>query len=129
MNSEEKSVIQYWTIKIQLGLVYVARLWFLFYSALYYTFIGPLRYPRIIRRQATSSMMVETGVNSLPILLLINFLVGIILAMQVGYQLDKFDAEGLVPGLVAITVCREIGPLITAVIISARVGAAIAAEL
>ena len=64
----------------------------LFYSALYYTFIGPPVSP-IIRRQATSSMMVETGVNSLPILLLINS-GGIILAMQVGYQLDKFDAEG-----------------------------------
>jgi len=111
------------------GLVYVARLWFLLASALFYVVIAPWRNPRIIRRAATSGMMLETGVRSLPILLLINFLVGVILAMQSAYQLKKFGITDLVSGLVAITVCREIGPLISAIIISARVGAAITAEL
>jgi len=110
-------------------LVYVARLWGLFLSSLYYALIAPWKYPKMIRRQATSGMMLEAGVRSLPILLLINFLVGLILAMQSAYQLNKFGAGNLVSGLVAITVCREIGPLITAIVISARVGAAITAEL
>jgi phospholipid/cholesterol/gamma-HCH transport system permease protein len=110
-------------------LVYVARLWYLLGSSLYYALIAPWKNPRIIRRQATSGMMLEAGVRSLPILLLINFLVGLILAMQSAYQLNKFGAGNLVSGLVAITVCREIGPLITAIVLSARVGAAIAAEL
>lgn len=111
------------------ALSYLGRLWLLFVSAMWYAFIYPLWNPRIIRRHYTAAHMNETGINSLPILLLINFLVGLILAMQVGYQLQKFGAVELVPGLVAITVCREIGPLITAIIISARVGAAITAEL
>ncbi len=110
-------------------LAYIGRLWKLFASAMWYAFVAPLWDPHVIRRKSTSHQMNETGINSLPILLLINFLVGLILAMQVGYQLRKFGGVELVPGLVAITVCREIGPLITAIIISARVGAAITAEL
>lgn len=111
------------------GLVYVARLWVLFQSALFYTFIMPFRSSRVIRRDATSHMMLETGVHSLPILLLINFLVGVILAMQSAYQLKSFGMTELVSGLVAVTICREIGPLITSIVISARVGAAITAEI
>ena len=110
-------------------LVYIARLWRLFLSSLFYALIAPWKNPRLIRRQAMSGMMLEAGVRSLPILLLINFLVGLILAMQSAYQLNKFGAGNLVSGLVAVTVCREIGPLITAIVISARVGAAITAEL
>jgi phospholipid/cholesterol/gamma-HCH transport system permease protein len=110
-------------------LIYIARLWSLFVSTLYYLFIAPFRYPKIIRREVTLEFMVETGNRSLPILLLINFLVGLILAMQSLYQLAKFDVADLMPGLVGITMCREIGPLITAILISARVGAAITAEL
>ena len=111
------------------GLIYIARLWRLLQSALYYILIAPFRMPRILRRDATSHMMLETGVHSLPILLLINFLVGVILSMQSAYQLRKFGITELVAGLVAVTICREIGPLISAIVISARVGASIAAEL
>ena len=49
--------------------------------------------------------------------------------MQSAYQLRKFGITELVAGLVAVTICREIGPLISAIVISARVGASIAAEL
>ncbi len=115
--------------KLTSALVYIARLWMLFATSCYYAVVEPWRNPRVIRRQATSGMMLESGVRSLPILLLINFLVGVILAMQSAYQLKKFGMTDLVSGLVAITVCREIGPLISAIIISARVGAAITAEL
>lgn len=111
------------------GLVYIARLWKLFQSAMFYAFIMPFYNFRIIRREATSFMMLETGVYSLPILLLINFLVGVILSMQSAYQLKSFGMTELVSGLVAVTICREIGPLITAIVISARVGAAITAEI
>ena len=110
-------------------LIYTARLWRLLSESLYYIFIAPIKNPKIFRRDVTIEMMVETGVRSLPILLLINCLVGLILAMQSVYQLNKFGVADLVPGLVGITMCREIGPLITAILISARVGAAISAEL
>lgn len=108
---------------------YVARLWFLLVESLFYIFVAPWKNPKYIRRAATVKMMVEAGVRSLPILLLINFLIGVILAMQSAYQLQKFGVGDLVAGIVAVTICREIGPLISAIIISARVGAAITAEL
>jgi phospholipid/cholesterol/gamma-HCH transport system permease protein len=73
--------------------------------------------------------MVECGVNSMPILFLIIFLIGLILAMQSAYQLDKFGVTSLVAALVGVTITREVGPLITGIIVSARVGAAITAEL
>ncbi|HPO10772.1 MAG TPA: ABC transporter permease, partial [bacterium] len=73
--------------------------------------------------------MVESGCNSIPILFLIVFLIGLILAMQGAYQLKKFGMTELVSSLVGVTITREVGPLITAIIISARVGAAITAEL
>lgn len=111
------------------ALAYVARLWILLLSSLYYIFIAPWSNRRVLRRQATFGMMLEAGVRSIPILLLINFLVGLILAMQSAYQLKKFGVADMVAGLVAVTICREIGPLITAIIISARVGAAITAQL
>lgn len=111
------------------ALVYVARLWSLFLEAGYYTVIAPWKNPRLVRRKDTAGFMLETGVHSLPILMLINFLVGVILAMQSAYQLKKFGVTDFVPGLVAITICREIGPLITAIVLSARVGAAITAQL
>lgn len=110
-------------------IAYVARLWILLIECLYYALIAPWTNPKIVRRHATSHMMVETGIRSLPILILINFLVGVILAMQSAYQLKRFGAIDFIPGLVAITICREIAPLITAIVISARVGAAITAEL
>lgn len=126
---ENGSVFHRAQFRVYLGLAYIARLWLLLFHALYYATVIPWRNPKMIRREATSNFMLESGVRSLPILLLINFLVGLILAMQSGYQLKQFGAEDMVASLVGITICREIGPLITAVIISARVGAAIAAEI
>lgn len=115
--------------KVLAAIAYVGRLWRLLMQCLYYIIIEPWRNPKVIRRHATSGMMVETGVHSLPILSLISFLIGLILAMQSAYQLQRFGVSELVAGIVGVTICREIGPLITAIIISARVGAAITAEL
>lgn len=129
MTDKEYRLLYTTGFRVLHALAYIARLWTLFSASLYYAFIAPFKYPKMIRRRATSSMMLEAGVHSLPILLLINFLVGVILAMQSAYQLEKLGVTDFVPGLVAVTVCREIGPLITAIVISARVGAAITAEL
>jgi phospholipid/cholesterol/gamma-HCH transport system permease protein len=109
--------------------IYIGQLWILFSAVLYNVLITPFKQSKTIRREATASMMLEAGLRSLPILLLINFLIGLILAMQSAYQLNKFGAGNMVSGLVGVTICREIGPLITAIMISARVGASITAEL
>ena len=73
--------------------------------------------------------MHETGVRSLPIVVLIAILVGVILVLQTAYQLQRYGQVHLVAGLVAMSVARELGPLLTAILISGRVGAAFTAEL
>ena len=65
----------------------------------------------------------------MPIVVLIAVLVGSILVLQTAYQLQRYGQVRLVAGLVAVSVSRELGPLLTAILITGRVGAAFTAEL
>ena len=69
------------------------------------------------------------GIGSLPILSLITFFIGTILALQAAYELRKFGALQFVADAVAISVSRELGPLITAILVIGRSGSSFAAEL
>jgi phospholipid/cholesterol/gamma-HCH transport system permease protein len=69
------------------------------------------------------------GIGSLPILSLITFFIGTILALQSAYELRKFGALQFVADAVAISVSRELGPLITAILVIGRSGSSFAAEL
>ncbi|MFO1049281.1 MAG: ABC transporter permease [Geminicoccaceae bacterium] len=71
----------------------------------------------------------QSGVNALPIIGLISFLVGMIQAFVGGSQLALFGAEVFVANLVAIAMLREMGPLMAALIMTGRTGSAYAAEL
>lgn len=71
----------------------------------------------------------EAGVNALPIISLMGFLIGLILAFQSASQLKMVGAEVFVADLVAVSVVRELGPLMTAILLAGRSGAAFAAEL
>jgi phospholipid/cholesterol/gamma-HCH transport system permease protein len=71
----------------------------------------------------------EAGAQALPIVTLINFLVGIILAFVGAIQLQAFGAEIYVADLVAIAIVREMGPMMTAIIVAGRSGAAYAAHI
>jgi phospholipid/cholesterol/gamma-HCH transport system permease protein len=68
-------------------------------------------------------------VNALPIISLMGFLIGLILAFQSASQLKIMGAEVFVADLVAVSVVRELGPLMTAILLAGRSGAAFAAEL
>ncbi|HVO56937.1 MAG TPA: ABC transporter permease [Dongiaceae bacterium] len=69
------------------------------------------------------------GIGALPILSLITFFIGTILALQAAYELRKFGALQFVADAVAISVSRELGPLITAILVIGRSGSAFAAEI
>jgi phospholipid/cholesterol/gamma-HCH transport system permease protein len=69
------------------------------------------------------------GVKALPILSLISFFVGMILALQAAYELRRLGALQFVASAVAISVTRELGPLMTAILVIGRSGSAFAAEL
>jgi phospholipid/cholesterol/gamma-HCH transport system permease protein len=71
----------------------------------------------------------QVGPNALPIVSLISFLVGLILAYMGALQLERFGAQIYVADLVSIAMVREIGALMTAIIMAGRTGAAYAAEL
>ncbi len=81
------------------------------------------------RLSALFSQMVNIGVASLPTVALANFLLGLVLAIQGAGQFEKLGATNMVANLVAFSILREIGPLITAVIVIGRSGSAITAEL
>src|SRR3982751_6140499 len=72
---------------------------------------------------------VRAGVDSVPLVGLVSFFLGLTMALLTGYQLQRFGTERLVPGLVAIAFTRELGPLLTGIMLAARIGAAFTAEL
>ncbi|HHI80903.1 MAG TPA: ABC transporter permease [Planctomycetes bacterium] len=73
--------------------------------------------------------ILRAGLMSTPIVLLFAGLVGIILVLQTAFQLAQFGRVEMVGALVGVSVTREMGPLMTAIIVSGRVGAAFTAEL
>lgn len=94
----------------------------------YWTFISPFR-KKPIRFKASIFEMVKAGYNSVPIVAVISLFVGIILALQSAYQLKKFGALIYVANLVGVSITRELGPILTAIIVSGRSGSAFAAEI
>lgn len=73
--------------------------------------------------------MDELGVKTLPIVSITGFIIGLVLAMQSQPVLVRFGAEAFLPGMVALSVVRELGPVITALIFAGRVSSGIGAEL
>jgi phospholipid/cholesterol/gamma-HCH transport system permease protein len=69
------------------------------------------------------------GLRSLPLLVMLGFLIGMILAFQSAVPMRRFGADIFVANLVAISLMRELGPLLSAVILAGRTGSAFAAEI
>jgi phospholipid/cholesterol/gamma-HCH transport system permease protein len=91
--------------------------------------LGSLRRPSSIRWIDAFRVADAAGVNALPIISLMGFLIGLILAFQSAIPLKQFGAELYVADLVAISVVRELGPLMTAILLAGRSGSAFAAEI
>ena len=90
---------------------------------------GVLRRPHTGNWREIAPIMNRTGTDALPIVVLINFLVGFVMAFQAAVQLKQFGANIYVADLVGLSITRELGPLMTAIIVCGRSGAAFAAEL
>lgn len=73
--------------------------------------------------------MDELGVKTLPIVSVTGFIIGLVLTMQSQPVMARFGAEAFLPGMVALSVVRELGPVITALIFAGRVSSGIGAEL
>src|SRR5579862_651652 len=110
------------------SLAYMGSLAMLGTRAAYYTFIGPFQ-GKPLRLQRAVSQAMDVGVRALPILSLITFFIGLILALQAAYELRRFGAMSYVATAVAVSMSRELGPLITAIVVIGRSGSAFAAEI
>lgn len=99
-----------------------------FSAALRSIVLGPFRGERF-RWLRSCGEVANAGNSAMPIVALIAFLLGLILAMQAWIQLRIFAAELFVADMVAVSVTREIGPLMAAILVAARSGSAIAAQL
>jgi phospholipid/cholesterol/gamma-HCH transport system permease protein len=82
-----------------------------------------------IRLADTVHQLLLIGVNAMPIVSLIALLMGLILGMQSAHQLRQFGASLFIADLVGVATTRELGPLITAIVVAGRSGSAIAAEI
>ncbi len=88
-----------------------------------------LRHPSSLRKEETLLTMRKTGFDALPIVGLISILLGMILAFMSSVQLKQFGADLYVASLVAVAMVRELGPVMTAIIVAGRSGSSFAAEI
>lgn len=100
-----------------------------FLGRVYYVFGGALARPRRLRIQSVVRHIYETGIQAIPIVALIAFLISVIVAYIGAQELRQFGGEVFVVDLVTLSVLRELGVLLTAIIVAGRSGSAFAAEI
>jgi len=87
------------------------------------------REPRRLRVREWWDIVEKAGSNALPIVALISFLMGMIMAFQAAMPMRQFGVDIFVVNLVALTMTRELGPIMTAIVLAGRSGSAFAAEI
>jgi phospholipid/cholesterol/gamma-HCH transport system permease protein len=92
-------------------------------------FAATLFHPRRMRWGEVWRVFEQAGVNALPIVSLISLLVGLIIAFESAQPLAQFGAEIFIADMIGLVMVRELGPLMTAIILAGRSGSAFAAEL
>ncbi|HKS94701.1 MAG TPA: ABC transporter permease [Terriglobia bacterium] len=110
------------------GLAYLGGLAQLGGRAAYATF-APAAKARRVRPARAIHQAMAVGVEAIPILSLITFFIGVIMALQGAYELRQFGAIQFVASAVAISITRELGPFVTAIVVIGRSGSAFAAEI
>ena len=103
--------------------VYIGGAFHLFVGTLFQIFVPPFR------RKEIFVQMFRIGVLSFPIVFLVSLFTGMVLALQSAYQLTKMNAQIYISSLVALSMVRELGPVLTALVLAGRVGDSITAEL
>ncbi len=119
----EKVMIRFGN-KISGYMIYIGQLSILLGQTLKFVFVPPFA-----KRKHVFSQMSKVGVDSLPIVFMTALFTGVVLALQGAYQMQKIDARAYIANLVALSMFRELGPVLTALVVAGRVGASISAEL
>jgi len=100
----------------------------LFFESFYWLVMGRRRGQRV-RSEPVFSQMMVIGVNAIPIVSMLSVAIGVTLSMQGINSLEKFGAQHQVVFMVALSVTREFGPLITGILVAGRSGSALAARI
>jgi phospholipid/cholesterol/gamma-HCH transport system permease protein len=112
-----------------LGILHEVQLVLAFLGQMTVAALAVVRAPRTANWRELTPTMERVGADATPIVVLINFLVGLVTALQSAPQLAEFGATLFVADLVGLATARELAPLMTAIIVCGRSGAAFAAEL
>ena len=83
----------------------------------------------VTRRELVIEQLYQAGIRVTHVVLLVGLFIGMIVSLQTGLELQNFGQQDQIGTIVALSMCREMGPFITATIMAATVGSAIAAEL
>ena len=92
-------------------------------QTLYWTFVPPYKKERIFEQAR------KAGHDSLPIVSMIGLFIGMIMALQTAILMQRLGSEMYIASIVALSLVRELGPVITALVVAGRVGASITAEI
>jgi phospholipid/cholesterol/gamma-HCH transport system permease protein len=115
--------------EISLGLVRRAYSILGFFGLVCLTAVEAVRHPRRLRVTSMVAQMEQTGINALPIVGLLSFLIGVVMAYQGADQLRRFGAEIYTVNLLGVGILRELGVLMAAIIIAGRSGSAFTAQI
>lgn len=105
------------------GLAEMGRMFLFFLRSVGWLFAPPWRFELFLRQ------LHFVGMGSLSIILLTSLFTGMVLGLQGYYTLSKFGSQGLLGPAVALSLIRELGPVLTALMVTGRAGSAIAAEI
>jgi len=111
------------------GLRYFGGLAYLLFDAMLWMFRGMFSTKTKLGRPAIVTQMVRVGVLSIPIIVLVQTFIGIILALQMAPTLETYGSLERIADIIGIAIFRELGPLLSAIVLSGFAGASIAAEI
>lgn len=110
--------------KISVFMIYFGSISLLLVETVKWMFTRPFT-----KRRHIFNQMKKIGVDSLPIVFMTALFTGMVLALQGAYQMQKMDARAYIANLVSLSMLRELGPVLTALVVAGRIGASITAEL
>lgn len=102
---------------------YIGEIFILLGNIIYFLFRKGLRFDLLYKQ------LILIGLNSFPLVFLTSFFTGVVIALQSAYQMQRLSAEIYVASLVALSMVRELGPVITGLVVAGRNGASISAEI
>ncbi|MBL7198356.1 MAG: ABC transporter permease [Candidatus Omnitrophica bacterium] len=109
--------------RVVTGINYIGQISILCAQTLFWITVPPFKRERILEQSK------RIGIDSFFIVSIVALFIGMILALQTAYQMTKLSSEIYIANLVSVSLTRELGPILTALIVAGRVGAAITAEI